>query len=113
MKHCIYSLDEEVLQELQNRTNHENLSVNQMIRRVLVLPQTYREHDAILQSVKNIYLMNPGITIKNIAQQLDISVSHAQQLLSQLHLKPYNHALIRAQSLKEVYLANPDITTKK
>jgi len=67
MKHYMYSLDEEVLQELQNRTGRINLSVNQMIRRVLVLPQTYREHDAILRSVKNIYLTNPGITIKNIA----------------------------------------------
>ena len=35
MKHCMYSLDEEVLQELQNRTGHVNLSGNQMIRRVL------------------------------------------------------------------------------
>jgi len=113
MKHYMYSLDEEVLQELQNRTGRINLSVNQMIRRVLVLPQTYREHDAILRSVKNIYLTNPGITIKNIAQQLGISISHAHQLLSQLHLKPYNHALLRTQSVKEVYLANPGITSKE
>ena len=113
MKHDMYFLDEEVLQELQNRTNHENLSGNQMVRRVLGLPPTYGQHDALLQSAKNAYFNNPGITIKDIARHLGISVPYTHQLLRQLRLKPYKHALLRAQSLKEVYLANPGITSKE
>ena len=113
MKHCMYSLDEEVLQELQNRTGHINLSGNQMVRRVLGLPPTYGQHNALLQSVKNVYFNNPGITIKDIARHLGISIPYTHQLLRQLRLKPYGHALLRAQSLKEVYLANPGITSKE
>ena len=113
MKHYTYSLDEEVLQELQNRTGHINLNGNQMVRRVLGLPPTYGQHDALLQSVKNAYFSNPGITIKDIARHLGISVPYTHQLLRQLRLKPYGHAQLRAQSLKEVYFANPGITSKE
>jgi len=62
---------------------------------------TNSEHYALLQSVKNIYLASPGITIKNIAQQLHITQTRAHQLLKQLNRKPKNGKGILGQIIKE------------
>ena len=103
MKNHIDRMDGEVQQERKNHTSSANPSVRQMSRSILA-------NNILAQSVKEIYLANPGITTKNIAQQLQIYDSLVYRLLKKLHLKPNSPTRLRAQSVKEIYLANPGIS---
>ena len=112
-------MDREDQQERKNYTSSANPSIKQMTRSVLGSPPKVMEipktqevlaNDILAQSVKEIYLANPGITTKNIAQQLQISDSLVYRLLKKLHLKPNSPTRLRAQSVKEIYLANPGIS---